>query len=150
MAPTFTLLGMFCEDIREEKNGQDTIVGVLPDHIEIPRLSGSFAKIAVYLRFAFTPDSSVSNISYWIEMLDGTKIKKEVDGKLILKAKDDSRESGHPLATIIARIRMGPVLVNNEGRFNLHASIDGDETLVSSLNVKLANDRVVSDVGPST
>jgi hypothetical protein len=33
---TLQVVGLFCEDIREEKSGQFTLVGILPDNVNVP------------------------------------------------------------------------------------------------------------------
>jgi hypothetical protein len=54
---------IFCEDIREEKSGQDTIVGTLPDNLLInpppPKLQDAKAlmpKLGMYLRINLLAD----------------------------------------------------------------------------------------------
>ena len=41
---------ILCEDIRDERSGTETLVGVLPDNVAIRGPRGVMPKLAVYLR----------------------------------------------------------------------------------------------------
>lgn len=45
-----SIVAMFCDDIREEKGETYTLVGILPDNVQVPAIPGAFPKLGLYVR----------------------------------------------------------------------------------------------------
>src|SRR5262245_1416449 len=58
----FSVIALFCEDIREEKSGQDTIIGILPDALNVPQFPGALPKLGIYVRFHLNAESEFRSI----------------------------------------------------------------------------------------
>ena len=54
----FSAIGIFCEDIRQEKSEQDTLIGILPDNVNVPSIPGMFPKLGLVVRMHFDVSSS--------------------------------------------------------------------------------------------
>jgi hypothetical protein len=104
------VVGMFCDDIREEKGGQTTIVGVLPDNVNLPpRPPGTsptaralMAKLGLYVRIHIGLEDDIGPMSVKLLMPDGTEIDMgSVDADVIALSKRQASEKGLPFAGII-------------------------------------------------
>src|SRR5215208_8095167 len=73
-------VAIFCEDIREEQSGQNTIVGTLPDNLVVQApptgtpstASAVMGKLAVYLRINFDIDDKPQEVTIKLLNTNGT------------------------------------------------------------------------------
>ena len=45
-----SVVALFCSDVRQEKGGTETIVGIFPDNVNLLTIPGAFAQMYVYVR----------------------------------------------------------------------------------------------------
>ncbi len=116
---TLNVVGVFCEDIREEKSGQVSLVGILPDNVNIsqpppdrPNSRATIPKLGVYVRIHIGVDYDPGAMSLKLRLPDGREIDLgAVDKFLLDKAKNDARARQLPIAGIISQaVLMGFVL----------------------------------------
>jgi hypothetical protein len=64
-------IGLFCEDIREEKSGQLNLIGIMPDNLNIPAtpaptdgkiLQAMIPKLALYVRVHLEPEDDPGEV----------------------------------------------------------------------------------------
>ena len=132
-----SIVGIFCEDIREEKSGQDVIVGTLPDNLSVAKTPGLMPKLSVYLRIHFDaggmPPKSIS-----VKMIDTDGTERPLpqwEPALIEQAFTDSRTNQMPIAGLISKITFSPYPVSSLGRILIVATIDGADHIAGALNV---------------
>src|SRR3954452_971566 len=78
-----SVVAFFCEDIREEKSGQDIIIGVFPDNLNLTPSGPSegagttvITKLGLYVRLHFdVNDTPPRQISARLVNADGTDIQ---------------------------------------------------------------------------
>ncbi len=128
-------IGIFCDDLREEKTEQETIVGVFPDNIMFPSVPGGFSKLALYVRITFPSDANPGEIEVRMVMPDGNEFRSNVDPALVEKTRIDSQEQGNPISTIISRLVFGGFMVTKLGRIIVHARIGSREMIIATLNL---------------
>jgi hypothetical protein len=131
------IVGFFCEDIRQESAGTETIIGALPDNMNVPSVPGMFPKLAVYLRVQIdlneVPDSIIATLKTpW-----GETIKLgEADKKVLDEAQQSAKDSNLPIAGVVMRATFTPFPVKDYGLITAVAEIGGVERVCALLNLK--------------
>lgn len=134
--PKVLVIGLFCEDMREEKSGSETLVGVLPDNINMP-IPGALAKLGLYIRFHFDPAVDPGQIFTRIVHPNGEETKLgELDAAVVKKARDDARAAGVPIAGVISRAMIGNFPVKIPGIVRAIANVGGEDITCAMLNMK--------------
>lgn len=145
MKPSVSIVGLFCEDIRSEKSGSETIVGVFPSNVQVPGVPIVFPKFGLYARINLDPASPEVPIEIRIEGAGMEEaIRNIVDPSLLSKAKADARKQGAPLACIISRMLVASFQVGDTGRIKAIARIDDVEFVCAILNVATEFDQSVT------
>jgi hypothetical protein len=140
---TFSSIALFCEDIREEKSGQDTIVGTLPDTLQIagppptPNAKAMLSKIGVYLRINFNADGDKpKDVSAKVLNTNNDIITQSSwDSSLIDKAFADAKTNQIPLVGLLLKIVVGPFQIADSGKITAIATIDGQDHVAGVLNI---------------
>ncbi len=134
----FSAITLFCEDVREEKSGMNTVVGIFPDNIEANKIPFSFAKLAVYTRLILDIDKEYRDISITLMQPGQEKrILTNVPPDLVAKSKEDARSQRAPIAGIISRTIMAGFKVETEGRIVVTVGVNGEEHISGTLNIRL-------------
>jgi hypothetical protein len=136
-----SVVAIFCEDIREEKSGQDTIVGILPDNLTIsapvPSVGTALIpKLGLYLRVHFDVKDRPKGLS--IRLLspsDNVVAQSEWQQSVIDKAFDDSAANKMPLVGLIQKLVASPFPVPQAGKIIAIATINGSDYVAGALNV---------------
>lgn len=136
---TINCTALFCESIREEKSGQDTIVGILPDNIAVPSFPGIFASLSVYVRITFEPTEKPASLAIELLNVDDTQLADLIfDQSLIDNATSDTLKEGNPFVSLIGRMGVGNIPIPAPGRMRLYSVLSGERRLIAALNVKQA------------
>lgn len=131
---------LFCDDVREEKSGVDTIVGVYPDNANIPAASGRLPRLALYARIAAPIETVPASIGMRIEF-PWDEEPLNIPGNPPAQIQQDAelvRAEGGSVITFILKLSFTPFLVKSPGRVKAVAIVDGEEILCGALNFKLA------------
>jgi hypothetical protein len=135
---THSVIGLFCDDIRQEKSGQDTIIGVMPDSLAIPAAPGFLPKLCLYIRFRLSAEIKPKIITITLASPDSHEnYSISIEQETISKAFSESKENGHPFVGLISRTTMSPFPIEIPGRFNIIVNIDDEEDICGSLLVKV-------------
>src|SRR5689334_701395 len=68
----WSAIGFFCEDIRQEVNNVDTLIGVMPDNVAIGKnVPGMIPKLGIYVRVHIEPELEVKSITLTADFFDG-------------------------------------------------------------------------------
>src|SRR5204863_1010 len=96
-------IGIFCEDIREEKSGQVTLVGILPDNVVMPRIPPEIAeknpsarpiipRIALYVRVHVGADEAMQPLRLKLILPNDSEMEiGTIDTDLITKSQNEAR-----------------------------------------------------------
>lgn len=132
-----TAIAIFCEDIREEKAGTHSIIGVYSDNVSVPKFPISFPKLGIYVRLSFPAGEPPQPISIQLVDVEGkvlelTTFKEEI----IESASKQSLEAGATIGGLVATAMLSPCHVKHAGRFKVLAKTGNREFTCGSLNVQ--------------
>lgn len=148
-----SIIGLFCEDIRVESGDVLTLVGLIPDNINMQRLptpekgKGPIAlgegkvisNLCVYARANFEPNDPVNEITLNLVFPDERRMPLGgASADVIQRSKLQAKEKGNPLAGVIMRAQMQGFSLPGPGMVRLEAVIDSEVRLLAALNFKLA------------
>jgi len=131
---TIQVGGFFCEDIREEKSGQDTIVGILPDNMFVATFPSVTPRVGIYLRVHFNPLKPPKKITAkftapWGESFAIGLAEKEIIDVAVAQAKERSL----PLTGVILKAMMVPFKMQQAGLALATVSVDGGKDVVCAM-----------------
>ena len=132
-SPSVTCL--FCEDLREEKSEQNTLIGILPDNVAVLAFPGVMPKLAIYVRIHLDAASSIPKaIVAKLISTDGQEIDlPSWDMAVIDKAFIDAKANGTPLVGLVLRAVLAPLPISKAGVMVVKAIIDGTEYVAGNL-----------------
>ncbi len=134
-----SIVALFCTDIREEKGGTRTIVGLFPDNVNVLQMPGALPQMCIYVRMHVRPDFEPRHIVTRVVMPDGTELdRNEMQPDLIEIARRNANNSGTPYAGLVATFVVAPMPVNAPGRMQVLVTVDDKEYVAGAINFQLA------------
>lgn len=154
MTTSTNAMALFCEDIREELNGVFTLVGLLPDNVNVNAVmpggedtSGGeikvLGKLCVFIRINFAPERRPNDIK--LKLLIGSEEHDigRVEKKTIDEAVQKAVERGNQLAGVISRAIFGGFNFERAaGQLKVNAIIDDEVYLAGALTINLKSDKI--------
>lgn len=132
-----SVVTLFCDDVREEKSGKDTLIGVHPDNINVPSFPFSFPKMAIYTRINIDVADSPGEISIIISVPNQDDVLlSTLDTKTITDGQTQAKKDGSPMVGLIIRVTGTNFIVPAPGQVKLTAKIKGKKYVGGVLNVK--------------
>jgi hypothetical protein len=135
-----SVIALFCDDIREEKSGALTLIGVMGDNANLPlpeessKLVGVIPRLGIYIRINFDVAAELGPITIKVTMPDGTEIDaSRIDEETIAAAKS-TREKGNQIAGVVTRLQFGGLMMKTLGRMTVNVSIGEQTYLAGFLN----------------
>lgn len=129
----FSIVAIFCEDIRFEKSGQETIVGVISDNVKVPAIPIEMPKIGIFIRSIFSPGFSISSLSFSFVGPDGAKLLSfSVEDEILKRAFNEAIEENLPFVGLKS-VALGGVSIQAPGRYTVYAYLDGAEYICGQL-----------------
>ena len=156
-----SVVALFCDDVREEKSGQDTVIGVMPDSLTLhgipaAREKGTPAlpKLSLYVRIVFDAKATTpKSIDAKMATVDGKPIVEvEWDEAVVAKAFKDANDAGRPIVGLVAKIVGGPFVIPQSTSLLGIITIDGQEHIGGILNLILptASEQPASQSPPAS
>jgi hypothetical protein len=106
---TISGYAVFCEDIREEKSGGNTIVGVMRDNLSVPPLPQSIPKLGIFARIYFPLERPALRADIYMNTSSGERNQiASLEPAYIEGAIKAARIENSPSAGIIASIIFAP------------------------------------------
>lgn len=134
----FSATSIFCHDIREEKAGTETLVGVLPDNINVPAVPSRLPQLCSYTRIIMLPPFDQVDVSAALLSQDGSEFfRNSIDKEILKKAHEEAAEAGAPMATIVSRIVAAPMEFKEVGRMIVRVEVDGEGINCGQLNIRI-------------
>jgi hypothetical protein len=131
-----TGLAIFCEDIREEKSEQTTLIGILADNLAVPSTPVLLARLALYTRVYFDCSEEPEAVTAVVKMPSGETFElggASVD--LVKEAFATARSQNVQLAGVIFKGLFSPLPVPRLGAINVIVSIGARQHILGTLNV---------------
>jgi hypothetical protein len=146
-----SVIGLFCEDIREEKASTTTIVGVLPENMALlkdPPLA--LPRLGLYIRIHLDASTEILPISAKLVMPDGASLSLgNVDQTVIENGARSSREANLPVTGVIIGGVFSPLMIHKIGKILAVVTIGSEEYIAANLNVTVGKPSATIS-GPST
>lgn len=139
-----SVVGLFCEDIREEKSGQDTLIGILPDNMQLsphpsaPHQEGIplFPKLGLYVRIHLDIDHKPSECTLRVRNTDGSLMAVgSWDQHVIDRAFNDAKQNQMPYVGLIQKMIMSPLPIPSSGKIVATVLLENREYIAATLNV---------------
>jgi hypothetical protein len=138
MNAPWNIVGLFCEDIREEKSGQHTLIGIMPDNMAVPHMPGAIPKLGIYARCHVDPNVDVGSISLKLKFPDGEEAPlSNFDEAAVKKVQTDTRVKGTPLSGFLLIGLLGMLKLPAPGRVLAIVTIGGQEVVAAAINFEL-------------
>lgn len=130
-----SVVAVFCSDVRTEKGGTETIVGVYPDRVNLPQIPGAFAQMAIYVRMHLRTTYRPVEITTRIVLPDGSELERSsMAQSLMEQTRQKAIERGAPLMGLIAKFQVAPLRITQEGRILAIVSVDGEDIIAGALH----------------
>jgi hypothetical protein len=143
---THNCVGIFCEDIREETSGTHTVVGVMPDNINLvapddKQSDGKllFPKMGFYIRVSLDtqqPPPKLITASVAIPGIEFINLGA-IGTADVEKAFADAAVKSSPLVGVIFKGVFAPITLSESGVATLHVVVDGEDQICGILNVQV-------------
>ena len=132
-----SVITLFCDDVREEKSGMDTLIGVYSDNVNVPSFPFSFPKIAIYTRINIDVADSPGEISIVISVPNQDDVLlSTLDTKIITDGQRQAKRNGAPMVGLISKAIAANFTVPAPGQVTLTVKIKGRKYVGGTLNVK--------------
>ena len=138
----FACTAIFAEDLRQEVNGQVTIVGILPDNVEFEGQSQAMLpKLCIYVRTVLAlTDDAFSPIKVRLEAPSGQPVFESLSSEEFLRSEAKrSADQNAPHLTLISQASMSPFPIRENGRFSVIVEYKDQKYLAGFLNIKLTS-----------
>jgi hypothetical protein len=132
-------IALFCDDIREEKAGTVSIIGIYPDNINVPQVPIMLPKCGIYARYNLpVGDTPPKTIALRLVYADGSETPLTVfNAETIERARVESQAKGAGKVGLISTAILAPFPIKKEGRINVIVKIDNEESICGTLNIQV-------------
>jgi len=137
MSQSFSAVALFCEDIREEKAGTITLVGIFPDNINVSKVPMHFAKLAVFTRINYPVDMKPERLEVILKDAEGSETNfGSFDQAFIEEAVKRAKEKGAPIVGLITQIVAPGFPVQKPGRLVVVVKAPKSEVIAGHADIK--------------
>jgi hypothetical protein len=145
MRPPFVAVAVFCDSIRQEVGGAETLVGVMTDNVNVPEVPAAMGRLALYVRIQIDPDFDPNPVSLALRLPDDTEVDLgKVDATVFDRARQQAREQGKPYAGVIVRSVMGPFGILKYGRIEAILRTSTDKILCGHLTFRAPDSSAIA------
>jgi hypothetical protein len=128
-------IGFFCEDIREETKGTFSLVGVVPDTMELPAIPATLPKLALFVRLRFSLDHKPESLRLVLRWPGGSDQElSRTPPQLIEDAITKTKQGPFPYAGVNLNVIFSPLKVPVRGLAKATVYYSGGETDVAGIN----------------
>lgn len=132
----YSIIALFCEHIRRESGGAETLIGILPDNVGLPSVPFVLPSLSVYVRIHLNNGFDPGTLS--ISLLSAEKAviaSQEIERQLIDQVLASAKQSGTAVAGIVSRLNFRNFEIPAFGRMTAQASVGQEEIVCGVLNV---------------
>lgn len=134
----YCALCLFCEDIRQEQGSQETLIGILPNNINVQSLPGMMPKLGVYVRYHFSIDYRPKSVqSFFLDTEENEILKMGIDESLLSETFSSSKRLNQPILGFMSRAVTAPFVFNHEGLYKVITDVDGEQFVAGILDIRV-------------
>ena len=138
MNSPYNVVGVFCDDIREEVNSRHTLIGIYPDNLYVPAVPGMLDRLSLYVRAHIVPALEVRELSMALEIPgEGRTVISSFEQDEVRQQLREAQEQGKPHAGIIFRASAVPAPLPAAGLFRAIVKINDYEVVACALKVEV-------------
>ncbi len=136
---TLNAIGLFCEDIREEKSGQVTLIGILPDNVNVPpapdNAKAILPKLGLYVRVHLGMDDEPGPMTIKLVFPDDSELMLgNFEPNLIATAKRQAQERRLPIAGLVSHAVLSGLQASVPARIMAILESAGERRTLAVLN----------------
>jgi hypothetical protein len=139
-------IGLFCEDIREEVGGIHTIVGVMPDNINL--MAGGpppadtkgllFPKLGIYARINLDASYTGGAITCRVSIPGISDIALgSLEADFVQNAVKEAKARKFPTVGLLFKSIVSPLTLKEPGLAKIIVTVDGNEIVCGALNIEM-------------
>lgn len=136
MTHIFAGVTLFCDDIREEHSGINTLVGIYPDNVVVEAIPFAFSKLALYTRLTVPGDFEVEPINVSLFVGGEERPLASITAELVEKAIQDAKRDGAQIGGMISRAVYAPFPVLVPTRMRVVAKSTTYQLEMATLSVR--------------
>lgn len=128
-------IALFCDDIREEKSGAHTIIGIMGDNIIVPGFPGAVPKLAIYVRLHIPVETAPEEYRILFNFPNGERVLiNTIEHDLIKNTIRDAKKAKNKIAGIFSQLIASPFPVERAGRIEVELEWSGGKMFIGGLN----------------
>ena len=132
----FTIAALFCEDVRVEQTGQETLVGVLPDNVNVATIPSLMPKFAIYVRCNFAEGFVLRNLRIKMNSPSGNVLLDNfVEQSLIKQTIKESSDNQSPIYSIKTFAVFAPFNITEAGHYKVIGIVNDGEHLAGAIRL---------------
>lgn len=131
---------LFCEDIREESGGTASLIGVMPDVMNLPNFPIGFQKFAIYLRLSVQTNAKAETITINFRSpgIDQPQLLQTIEREVIEQAQKDAVERKMPYAGVTGAMLFQGFVVREPGTILVELQVGDEAEVIGVLNIRQA------------
>jgi hypothetical protein len=133
-----SVVALFCDDVREEKSGKETIVGIYPDNVNVPSFPYTFPRVLIYTRINTDVRDKIKKVEIRISLPEEETetIMSTADKKFVSETQKTAKKKGTPIVSIVGRVVASQMRVLAPGQVRLLVTVNDDEYVGGFINVQ--------------
>ena len=132
-----SVITFFCDDVREEKSGMDTLIGIYPDNINAPSFPFSFPKLAIYTRLNIDIEDSLGDIKISVSIPGSkTTILSTLSAEYASKSQADASQNNSPMVGLISKAIAISLSISEPGQLRTTVTIGEEKYVGGVLNIR--------------
>jgi hypothetical protein len=132
-------VAIFCEDIREERSGQDTLVGIISDNIALPMIPALMPRLGVYIRAHFDIATSPERVSASVRFPWDQRIELgAAEIPIVEMAFKEAKAQQNPAAGVVMKGLFSLLPIQTNGVITVMLEVGDREYQAGTLNIILA------------
>jgi hypothetical protein len=133
----FSAVAIFAEDVREERAGTVSLIGILPDTVVLSAFPAVLPRLNLYIRISYDPNDPPSDVSCGLRINDEPPLlTQDFAAEPLAQAVAETVAGGGRIGTIIARFGAVNLELREACLLNATVTWNGEEFIVGNLMVK--------------
>jgi hypothetical protein len=128
-------IAVFCDDVREEKSDQKTIVGSYPPELVVDEFPYTFPKLCAYSQFSSSTDEPIKRFNFKVYQDDDLILDHPAPDKFVEDSYNRSIAGGRPSFFLFTSIELVGFEIDKPCTFYAVAEVDGVEHEAARLAV---------------
>ena len=133
--PDISAIAVFCDDVREERSGMKSIMGIYGDTVAVPAFPGAMPKFGIYVRIHISMDFEPCELQIFLNYPNGERVLvNTIEKSLVEKTLAESKATGNIIAGIYSIQIAAPFPVDQEGRIFVELESQSAKLTLGSIN----------------